>query len=65
MSGVTGSAVPSIQEAGGTSAMAQNVGARSTCPTGSRTSAAATPALGAGRHTSGRRMSELVWNGPL
>jgi len=50
---------------GSTPAMAQNVGARSTCPIGSATAAGSTPAEGAGRHTRGTRMRASVWNGPL
>ena len=49
----------------GTPAISQNVGARSSCPTGSCTTAGATPADGAGRQTIGSRISESVWNGPL
>ena len=56
---------PCIHGAGSTPAMAQNVGARSTCPTGSCTTAGATPAEGAGRHTKGSRISASVWYGPL
>ncbi len=51
--------------AGSMPAMAQNVGARSTWPTGSLTTAGAMPAVGAGRHTKGSRISASVWYGPL
>ena len=39
--------------------MAQNVGARSTWPTGSCTTAGSTPADGAGRHTIGSRIERV------
>ena len=60
-----GSAAPSIHSGCGSPAIAQKVGARSTWPTGSSTSAGATPADGAGRQTNGSRMSDSVWYGPL
>ena len=41
-------------------AIAQKVGARSTCPTGSRTAAAGIPAEGAGRQTNGSRINASV-----
>src|SRR5204862_6571298 len=44
-----GNGAPSIQSGCGTPATAQNVGARSTWPTGSDTTAGGTPAEGAGR----------------
>jgi hypothetical protein len=61
----TGSAEPSIQAGGSMPAMAQKVGARSTSPTGALTTEGAGELEGAGRHTSGRRMSASTWYGPL
>ena len=46
-------------------AISQNVGARSSCPTGSSITAGVTPADGAGRQIIGIRISESVWYGPL
>ena len=48
-----GSSAPSISFGASSPAIAQNVGARSTRPTGSSITAGAMPEEGAGRHTSG------------
>ena len=56
-----GNGLPSIHSGTGSPAMAQNVGARSTNPTGRVTAAGAGVLDGAGRHTSGRRISASTW----
>ena len=55
--GAIGSGLPCIQSGTGTPAIWQNVGARSSCPTGSAISLCATLADGAGRQIIGSRIS--------
>ena len=56
----TGSVAPCIHSGVGTLAIEQKVGARSTWPTGSCTSAGEMPADGAGRHTKGTRIERVA-----
>ena len=56
-----GSGAPCTHSGTGSPAIRQNVGARSSWPTGSETTAGATPADGAGRQIIGRRIRASQW----